>query len=137
VDELNHRIKNELASVINLISFNAIWTDNVEAKEELSNVVDLLHQHVEVHSLLTMPDRAGLRGLDRGHANFRGVEARAANYSANSYIRNSYASDGYGQGYRYGRYAAAAAYAYPTPATTSPPIGDTAKGGFLSVMETD
>ena len=55
---------------------------------------------------------AGLRGLDRGQANFRGVEARAANCSANSYIRNSYADDGYGHGYRYGRYAAAAAYAY-------------------------
>ena len=41
LDELNHRIKNELAS-------------------ELSNVVDLLHHHVEVHSLLTMPDRDGL-----------------------------------------------------------------------------
>ena len=57
LDELNHRIKNELASVINLVSFKAIWTDNVDAKEELSNVVDLLHQHVEVHSILTMPDR--------------------------------------------------------------------------------
>ena len=56
---------------------------------------------------------AGLRGLDRGgQTNFRGVEARAANYSANSYTRNGYASDGYGHGYRYGRYAAAAAYAY-------------------------
>ena len=56
---------------------------------------------------------AGLRGLDRGgQANFRGVEARGANYSANSYTRNSYASEGYGHGYRYGRYAAAAAYAY-------------------------
>ena len=60
LDELNHRIKNELASVINLVSFKAIWTDNVEAKEELSNVVDLLHQHVEVHSILTMPDRDAL-----------------------------------------------------------------------------
>jgi two-component sensor histidine kinase len=60
LDELNHRIKNELASVINLVSYKAIWTDNVEAKEELSNIVDLLHQHVEVHSLLTMPDRDGL-----------------------------------------------------------------------------
>jgi two-component sensor histidine kinase len=57
LDELNHRIKNELASVINLVSFKAVWTDNVDAKEELSNVVDLLHQHVEVHSILTMPDR--------------------------------------------------------------------------------
>jgi two-component sensor histidine kinase len=57
LDELNHRIKNELASVINLVTFKAVWTDNVEAKEELSNVVDLLHQHVQVHSILTMPDR--------------------------------------------------------------------------------
>ena len=60
LDELNHRIKNELASVINLVSFKAIWTDNVDAKEELSNVVDLLHQRVEVHSILTMPDRDAL-----------------------------------------------------------------------------
>src|SRR6476660_10183156 len=56
LDELNHRIKNELASVINFVTFKAVWTDNVEAKEELSNVVDLLHQHVEVHNILTMPD---------------------------------------------------------------------------------
>jgi two-component sensor histidine kinase len=60
LDELNHRIRNELASVINLISFKAIWTDNVDAKEELNNVVDLLHQHVEVHNILTMPDRDAL-----------------------------------------------------------------------------
>ena len=60
LDELNHRIKNELASVINLVSFKAVWTDNIEAKEELSNVVDLLHQHAEVHTILTMPDRDGL-----------------------------------------------------------------------------
>ena len=60
LDELNHRIKNELASVINLVTFKAVWTDNVEAKEELGNVVDLLHQHVEVHNLLTMPDNDAL-----------------------------------------------------------------------------
>jgi two-component sensor histidine kinase len=54
---MDHRIKNELASVINLVTFKAVWTDNVEAKEELSQVVDLLHQHVQVHSILTMPDR--------------------------------------------------------------------------------
>jgi two-component sensor histidine kinase len=60
LDELNHRIKNEFASVINLVSFKAIWTDNVDAKEELSNIVDLLHQHVEVHSILTVPDRDAL-----------------------------------------------------------------------------
>jgi two-component sensor histidine kinase len=60
LDELNHRIKNELASVINLVTFKAVWTDNVEAKEELSKVVDLLHQHAQVHSILTMPDRDAL-----------------------------------------------------------------------------
>jgi hypothetical protein len=47
----------------------------------------------------------GLRGLDRGgQANFRGVEGRAAAYSA---TRNGYTS----HGYRYWPYAAAA-YAY-------------------------
>ena len=56
---------------------------------------------------------AGLHGLDRGgQANFRGVEGRAAAYSASSYIRNSYASYGYDRGYRHWLYAAAAAYAY-------------------------
>jgi two-component sensor histidine kinase len=60
LNELNHRIRTELASVINLVSFKAIWTDNVDAKEELSKVVDLLHQHVEVHNILTMPDRDAL-----------------------------------------------------------------------------
>jgi two-component sensor histidine kinase len=64
VDELNHRIRTELASVINLVSFKAIWTDNVEAKEELGSVVDLLYQHLEVHSLLSMPDRGEL--IDSG-----------------------------------------------------------------------
>jgi two-component sensor histidine kinase len=60
LDELNHRIKNELASVINLVTFKAVRTDNVDAKEELSKVVDLLHQHVRVHSILTMLDRDAL-----------------------------------------------------------------------------
>jgi hypothetical protein len=51
---------------------------------------------------------AVLRGFDRGgQTNFRGVEGRAAAYSANGYARNNYAS----YGYRYGPYAAAAAYA--------------------------
>ena len=27
LDELNHRIKNEFASVINLVSYKAVWTD--------------------------------------------------------------------------------------------------------------
>ncbi len=60
LDELNHRIKNDLCSIINLVTFKAVWTDNVDAKEELSNVLDLLHQHVQVHSILARPDRDGL-----------------------------------------------------------------------------
>jgi len=54
----------------------------------------------------------GLHGLERsGQASFRGVEDRAAAYSASSYARNSYGSDG--RGYRRWPYAAAAAaYAY-------------------------
>jgi hypothetical protein len=55
----------------------------------------------------------GPHGLDRGgQANFRGAEGRIAASSANSYTRNDYASHGYGRGYRYWPYAAAAAYAY-------------------------
>jgi hypothetical protein len=56
---------------------------------------------------------AGPRGLDRGgQANVSGIEGRTAALSANSYTRNGYASHGYGRGYRYWPYAAAAAYAY-------------------------
>ena len=38
LDELNHRIKNEYASIINLVTFNAVLTDNVDAKEELGKI---------------------------------------------------------------------------------------------------
>ena len=61
----------------------------------------------------------GLHGLDRGgQAGVRGIDGRAAAYSGNSYIRNTYSSyghdHGYGRAYRYGAYTvgAAAAYAY-------------------------
>jgi hypothetical protein len=55
----------------------------------------------------------GPHGLDRGgQANFRGIEGRAAAYSANGYARNSYNDYGYGRGYRHAYAAATAAYAY-------------------------
>jgi two-component sensor histidine kinase len=60
LNELNHRIRNELAAIIDLVTFKAVLTDNVDAKQELGNVVDLLRQHVQVHSILTMPDHDGL-----------------------------------------------------------------------------
>lgn len=55
--ELNHRINNEFASAINCVSVAAVRTDNVEVKTALSQVVELLHQHADVHRALKMPDR--------------------------------------------------------------------------------
>ena len=59
-------------------------------------------------------DGGGLHGLERGgQANLRGIEGRAAAYSANGYGRNSHTIYGYGRGYRHAYAAAAtAAYAY-------------------------
>jgi len=57
LEELNHRIRHEFASIIDLVSFRAVRTDNADAKQELGNVVDLLHQHAELHGILTMPGR--------------------------------------------------------------------------------
>jgi hypothetical protein len=56
----------------------------------------------------------GLHGLERGgQANFRGIEGRAAAYSANGFSRNNYTTYGYGRSYRHAYTAAAtAAYAY-------------------------
>jgi hypothetical protein len=54
-----------------------------------------------------------LHGLERGgQANLRGIEDRAAAYSANGYSRNSYTNYGYGRGYRHAYTAAAATAAY-------------------------
>ena len=90
---------------------------------------------------------AGLHGLDRGgQANFRGVEGRAAAYSANSYTRNGYASYGYRPWLPVlalcGGCGGLRLWQSPTPppttaATTCPHTGDTAPGAFWSVMETD
>ena len=55
--ELHHRVNNEFASAINLISVAAVRTDNVEAKTALGDVVELLHQYADVHRALRVPDR--------------------------------------------------------------------------------
>jgi two-component sensor histidine kinase len=54
--ELTHRINNELASSINAVSAAAVRADNPEAKLALSNVVDLLQQHADLHRILAVPD---------------------------------------------------------------------------------
>jgi two-component sensor histidine kinase len=53
--ELNHRIKNGLASAINLVSAAAVRVEGAEAKRALSDVVDLLHGYADVQQALTMP----------------------------------------------------------------------------------
>lgn len=81
---------------------------------------------------------AGLQGLDRGGgANFRGADGRAVSYGRNGYA-------GHGYGYRYWRYAAAAAYANGGSRAASDDgcyyvsaSRRTAPGAFWSVPETD
>jgi hypothetical protein len=73
-------------------------------------------------TLLTLSASALLGAADRGgSASLRGVEARAAAFSARGYTRNNYGSYGYGhgsgRGYRYWRYAAAAIYDYDRSAS--------------------
>ena len=58
--ELNHRIRNELTSVIYAVSAKAVQSDSVAAKAALLDVVDLLHQWADVHRALHMPDRGRL-----------------------------------------------------------------------------
>ena len=70
--------------------------------------------HLRASSPAVARQGGGLHGLERGgQANLRGIEGRAAAYSANGYGRNSHTIYGYGRGYRHAYAAAAtAAYAY-------------------------
>jgi two-component sensor histidine kinase len=58
--ELTHRFHNELISSVNIVSAAAVRTENPEVKVALSNVVELLEQHVDVHRVLMIPDCGGL-----------------------------------------------------------------------------
>jgi len=57
---LNRRIHNELVSSIDVVSTAAVRAENRDVKAALSNVVDLLEQHAEVHRVLGFPDRGRL-----------------------------------------------------------------------------
>lgn len=54
--ELNHRINNEFATAISVVSLAARRSNNDEVKAALSGVVELLHQYADVHSALQMPE---------------------------------------------------------------------------------
>jgi two-component sensor histidine kinase len=63
--ELNHRIRNELTSAICVVSAKAVQSDSVAVKAALVEVVDLLHQCVDVHRALRMPDEGGFTNAAR------------------------------------------------------------------------
>jgi two-component sensor histidine kinase len=54
--ELNHRIDNEFASAISLVSVAAVRSDDLEVKIALANVVELLDRHADVLRALKIPD---------------------------------------------------------------------------------
>jgi two-component sensor histidine kinase len=56
--ELNHRINNEFASIINMVTLAAVRCENEEAKAALDGVTERLHQYVDVHRALKMPQHA-------------------------------------------------------------------------------
>jgi two-component sensor histidine kinase len=54
--ELNHRINNEFAAAISVVSLAAARSGNDEVKAALSGVTELLHQYADVHRVLQMPE---------------------------------------------------------------------------------
>lgn len=60
LDELNHRISNEFASLIAIVSRAAAASGNDEVKRALRGVTQLLHHHAQVHRALRPPDRETL-----------------------------------------------------------------------------
>ncbi len=60
VRELTHRIDNQLASAIDVVTAAAVRADNPETKVALGNVAELLHEHANVHRVLTIPKGGAL-----------------------------------------------------------------------------
>ena len=56
VRELTHRINNQLASAVDVVTAAAVRADNPEAKVALGNVVELLQQQANVHRVLRIPE---------------------------------------------------------------------------------
>jgi two-component sensor histidine kinase len=56
VRELTNRIKNQLASAIDVVTAAAVRADNPEAKVALGNVVEPLQEQANVHRALTLPE---------------------------------------------------------------------------------
>ena len=54
--ELIHRINNEFAAAISVVTVTAARSGNEEVKAALAGVAELLHRHADVHRFLQMPD---------------------------------------------------------------------------------
>jgi two-component sensor histidine kinase len=54
--EMSHRINNEFAAAIGLVTVAAARTGNEEVKAALTGVAELLHRYADGHRLLQMPD---------------------------------------------------------------------------------
>ena len=54
--ELNHRINNEFAAAISVVTVAAARSGNEEVKAALAGVAERLHRHADVHRFLQMPD---------------------------------------------------------------------------------
>jgi two-component sensor histidine kinase len=54
--ELAHRVNNEFTSIINTISRAASRSRNPEVKAALNDATEMLHNYVDVHRALKMPD---------------------------------------------------------------------------------
>ncbi|CUT09451.1 Sensory transduction histidine kinase [Bradyrhizobium sp.] len=53
--ELRHRVDQGIATAIDLVSAAVVRAEGAEAKAALSDVVELLHGHAELHRALAMP----------------------------------------------------------------------------------
>src|SRR5262249_5241027 len=60
LDEINHRINNEFASLIAIVSRAGAASGNDDVKRALSGVARLLHHYAQVHRALLPPDRGDL-----------------------------------------------------------------------------
>ena len=60
LDELNHRIINEFASLIAIVSRAATASGTEDVKRALRGVAQLLHHYAQVHRALLPPDRGDL-----------------------------------------------------------------------------
>jgi two-component sensor histidine kinase len=56
LQELNHRVNNEFATAISIVSLATTASSNDKVKGALSRVADLLHRFADVHRALKMPE---------------------------------------------------------------------------------